>query len=297
MREQNRILVLYGSQTFTAQEVAERVWRKTKALGFRGPVQAMDDYPISRLIHENFVIFVCSTTGQGDEPDNMKKFWKFLLRKSLPPNSLMTLRFGVVGLGDSSYEKFNFAGKKLHKRLKQLGATPLLDIGLCDYQHDLGHDAVLTPWLDQLFIKLKCYFPNLQTDNMNDTFIPKWKVSIIKKEIPVVLDSEYEDIYFARGQKSYYLEANLLKVTKNIRTTEETHFQTKDDKAKCDLCHSLYSVKGGSTTNLKKHLMKKHRSSYETIIPCSMSDEAVLEAPIPSTSASTESTNPVIKKK
>ncbi|CAK1594712.1 unnamed protein product [Parnassius mnemosyne] len=225
MREQNRILVLYGSQTFTAQEVAERVWRKTKALGFRGPVQAMDDYPISLLIHEHFVIFVCSTTGQGDEPDNMKKFWKFLLRKSLPPNSLIKLHFGVIGLGDSSYEKFNFAGKKLHKRLKQLGATPLLDIGLCDYQHDLGHDAVLTPWLDQLFTKLKCYFPNLQTDNMNDTFIPKWKVSIIKKEKQIKLDSEYEDIYFARGQKSYYLEANLLKVTKNIRTTEETHFQ------------------------------------------------------------------------
>ncbi|RVE45429.1 hypothetical protein evm_009947 [Chilo suppressalis] len=67
--------------------------------------------------------------------------------------------------------------------------------------------------------------------------------------------------------------------------------QTKDDKAKCDLCHSLYSVKGGSTTNLKKHLMKKHRPTYETIVPGSVSVAAALEAP---TSASTESTNPVI---
>lgn len=32
--------------------------------------------------------------------------------------------------------------------------------------------------------------------------------------------------------------------------------QVKDDKAKCDLCKSLYSVKGGSTTNLIKHLVQ-----------------------------------------
>lgn len=129
MSVSGRLLILYGSQTFTAQEIAERIWRTTKALGFRGPVLAMDDYQISQLIHEEFVIFVCATTGQGDEPDNMKKFWKFLLRKNLPSSSLLKLKFGVLGLGDSSYTKFNFTGKRLHKRLMQLGATPLLDIG------------------------------------------------------------------------------------------------------------------------------------------------------------------------
>lgn len=129
MTESGRVLVLYGSQTFTAQEIAERIWRSLKLLGFRGPVKSMDEYPISRLIHEEFVIFVCATTGQGDEPDNMKKFWKFLLRKSLPANSLVRMKYGVIGLGDSSYTKFNFVGKRMHKRLIQLGATPLLDAG------------------------------------------------------------------------------------------------------------------------------------------------------------------------
>lgn len=129
MSELGRILVLYGSETFTAQEVAERLWRITKSLGFRGPVQAMDEYPISELIHEEFAIFVCSTTGQGEEPENMKRFWKFLLRKNLPATSLSKLRYGVVGLGDSSYSKFNFASKRLHKRLMQLGAQPFVDIG------------------------------------------------------------------------------------------------------------------------------------------------------------------------
>lgn len=77
--------------------------------------------------------------------------------------------------------------------------------------------------------------------------------------------------------------------------------QTNNDKAKCDLCHSMYSVKGGSTTNLKKHLMKKHRPAYETIIPFSVSDAVVPEASVvvvssTSSSTNTESTNPVIKR-
>lgn len=53
------------------------------------------------------------------------------------------------------------------------------------------------------------------------------------------------------------------------------------DKAKCDLCHTLYSVKGGSTTNLKKHMIKKHRPSYEAIVPLT---SETFEAPQPENS-------------
>jgi sulfite reductase alpha subunit-like flavoprotein len=83
----------------------------------------------------------------------MKKFWKFLLRKSLPSNSLSSLTFGVIGLGDSSYQKFNFVAKRLHKRLLQLGAHAILPVGLCDDQHDLGIGAVLIPWLEEFWKK------------------------------------------------------------------------------------------------------------------------------------------------
>jgi sulfite reductase alpha subunit-like flavoprotein len=83
----------------------------------------------------------------------MMNFWKFLLRKSLPSDSLTKLNFGVLGLGDSSYQKFNFVAKRLHKRLVQLGANPIQNVGLCDDQHDLGLGAVLFPWLDGFWKK------------------------------------------------------------------------------------------------------------------------------------------------
>ena len=153
MDENDRnIVILYGSQTGTAQEVAERICREAKRLHFNVVICSMDGYkPIGNLIKQKLVVFVCSTTGQGDEPDNMKLFWKFLLRKSLPSNSLESMKFGVLGLGDSSYQKYNFVGKRLYKRLRQLGGNDIVPLGLGDEQHDLGHDHVIDPWLKELW--------------------------------------------------------------------------------------------------------------------------------------------------
>ncbi len=38
---------------------------------------------------------------QGEVPSNMKAFWKFLLRKALPADSLKQVAAAVFGLGDS----------------------------------------------------------------------------------------------------------------------------------------------------------------------------------------------------
>ena len=59
----------------------------------------------SGLINTPLCVFVCATTGQGDPPDNMKQFWRFLLRRNLPADSLLHLQTAVIGLGDSSYLK------------------------------------------------------------------------------------------------------------------------------------------------------------------------------------------------
>lgn len=94
--DKKKITILYASQTGNCQDVSERLWREAKNYNFYGPVLALDDFNISELINEKLVVFVCSTTGQGEEPDNMKKFWKFLLRKNLPSNSLYNMRLKSV---------------------------------------------------------------------------------------------------------------------------------------------------------------------------------------------------------
>jgi len=143
------LVVLYGSQTGTAQEVAERVGREATRLHFSVLVSALDNFPLTDLPTAPLVVYVVSTTGQGEEPDNMKKAWKFLLRRNLPTTSLQYQAFGVLGLGDSSYPKFNHVAKKLSRRLAQLGGDQLLQVGLADDQHDLGPDFVVDSWLQR----------------------------------------------------------------------------------------------------------------------------------------------------
>lgn len=117
------MVVLYGSQTGCAKEVAERIGREAKARAFKVRVKCMEDYNVTELPNEQLVIAVTSTTGQGDAPDNMRSFWSFLLRRSLPPDSLFGTVYAVFGLGDSSYAKYNAVAKRLDRRLEQLGAS------------------------------------------------------------------------------------------------------------------------------------------------------------------------------
>ncbi|XP_075935768.1 NADPH-dependent diflavin oxidoreductase 1 isoform X1 [Anarhichas minor] len=155
------LLVLYGSQTGTAQDAAQRIARQAQRRQLQVRVLPLDNYNVANLISESLVVFVCSTTGQGDPPDNMTVFWRFVFKKSLPVGSLSRLDCAILGLGDSSYPKFNFVAKKLHKRLLQLGAGMLLPVGLADDQHDLGSDAVIDPWLTCFWEKVFALYPSL----------------------------------------------------------------------------------------------------------------------------------------
>ena len=96
-----RLLVLFGSQTGEAKEVAHRIGREARQRGFAPRVLSMSDYTVTDLPSEHLTVLVASTTGQGDPPDNMRAFWSFLLRKSLPPDSLAGASYAVFGLGDS----------------------------------------------------------------------------------------------------------------------------------------------------------------------------------------------------
>jgi sulfite reductase alpha subunit-like flavoprotein len=81
------------------------------------------------------------------------------MRRNLTGDLLKSIQFTVLGLGDSSYPKFNFVAKKLHRRLLQLGAVEIHERGLADDQSENGVDDCLIPWLDGLWIKVIQKYP------------------------------------------------------------------------------------------------------------------------------------------
>ncbi|KAJ0986308.1 hypothetical protein J5N97_004664 [Dioscorea zingiberensis] len=147
-------------------DAAERVGREAERHGCPSvEVLSMDAFDADCLPLELIVIFVVSTTGQGDVPDSMKEFWKFLLRRNLSHQWLHELHYAVFGLGDSGYQKYNFTAKKLDKRLLDLGATPIIEKGLGDDQHRSGYEGALDPWLSSLWSALSRTFPTIISSN------------------------------------------------------------------------------------------------------------------------------------
>ncbi|THU69024.1 hypothetical protein C4D60_Mb08t09990 [Musa balbisiana] len=101
--------------TGNAMDAAERVGREAERGGCPSvQVLPIDHFDVSCLPDEEIVIFVVSTTGQGDIPDSMKVFWRFLLQRNLSNQWLEGLHYAVFGLGDSGYQKYNLFGVYKH---------------------------------------------------------------------------------------------------------------------------------------------------------------------------------------
>lgn len=182
---------------------------------FLGKVLPMDEYNPLELINEQSVLFVCATAGQGEEPENMKKFWKFLLKKSLPADSLRGVNVAVLSLGDSSFPKFNWVGKRVSKRLLQLGASEILPIGLCDDQHDMGIAAVYIPFLRDMFKRLLELYPMPEGQEIETNVRQfKWNVRVLDG-----VKAQTEKVW---EQHSMIRSCNVIE---NTRTTHESHFQ------------------------------------------------------------------------
>eukprot|EP00899_Mesostigma_viride_P014170 jgi/Mesvir1/22754/Mv14153-RA.2 len=154
-----QFLVLYASQTGNAQDVAEHVGREATRRLYNPVVLSIAAFDPVLLPEQSFVVFVVSTTGQGDPPDSIKSFWKFLLRKSLPKDSLSHLSYAIFGLGDSGYSKYNQMAKLLDRRLASLGGSAVVARGLGDDQDKSGYNTALDPWLDQLWATLRAQWP------------------------------------------------------------------------------------------------------------------------------------------
>jgi len=233
-----KILILYATATGVSEEVAYRIGREAAARYKMCPViYSIDKYDYESIDQETRPIcIVCSTTGQGEEPDSLKGFLKFLLLKTQESTFLSNVKFGVLGLGDSSYAQFNFVAKKLYMRLLRLGATAIIEAGLADDQHDLGPDAVIDPWLLQFWEKV---VPTFSLRSVNkyphctdcvDTLSfaqPKFKVltegEYRSQELICEGDLSLRDITPGPRHTTHVIKN--CKLLKNERVTAQDHFQ------------------------------------------------------------------------
>ncbi|MEL7186860.1 MAG: assimilatory sulfite reductase (NADPH) flavoprotein subunit [Pseudomonadota bacterium] len=148
---EQKLTILFGSQTGNGEALAERLAADVKAAGFAVNLQNLADYKPASLKREKFVAFVVSTHGEGDPPDDAELFREFLLADKAP--KLDGLNFSVLALGDSSYVNFCETGREFDRRLAELGATRFHDLVECDLDYDepaAGWSAGVTSALPEL---------------------------------------------------------------------------------------------------------------------------------------------------
>lgn len=143
-----------------------------KSRGIKVKCMAMDDYDIEELPNEQMVHIIVSTCGSGELPQNCKYFAKELMdSKDL---DLSEVKFGVFGLGDTSYEEFNESAIFFDKKFSELGAQRIINTGLGNDKDDEKYETAWYEWLPKLE----------ETNNLPPTPDvvpePKYKVNLVK---------------------------------------------------------------------------------------------------------------------
>ncbi|KAL6705178.1 NAPDH-dependent diflavin reductase [Coniothyrium glycines] len=229
-----RALVLYGSETGSAQHVAEDMGRLAERLRFDTDVAELNAISLRQLLQHELVLISISTTGQGELPANSQTFWKALRSARLRPGCLQQMRFASFGLGDTSYPKFNWAHRKLYNRLVQLGAQPVCDRGESDEQHPEGIDGSFLPWSTRLRQRLLEVYPlSKHVSPIPDDVLlePKWVLQMVDQQHSASADGDHET--HISGETQDVPPQDLLdvpgsitaRVTSNERITPVTHFQ------------------------------------------------------------------------
>ena len=128
------LTVLFGTDTGNAKELAGELQGAAKAQGIEATVADMASYKPRALKDEQDVLLIAATHGEGDPPPSAVGFFEFLAGRKAP--KLDGVRFGVLSLGDSTYEHYCSAGKQLDARFEELGAERLLDRVDCDVDYE-----------------------------------------------------------------------------------------------------------------------------------------------------------------
>lgn len=129
-----RLVVLYASQSGTAEGLARKLAKELKAQGHAPAVSTLVGYTPAALAAETCALILASTYGDGDAPDGVQPFYEQLCLEHFP--RMEKLSFAVFALGDSHYEHFCKFGKDLDAKIAALGGNRLADRIDCDVDVD-----------------------------------------------------------------------------------------------------------------------------------------------------------------
>ncbi len=136
-------LVAYASQTGNAEELATQTAHNLQLAGIPVRLCALAELTAMDLQQAERALFLVSTYGEGDAPDNAAAFMGRLMTGEL---ALPQLHYGVLALGDRSYGQFCGFGRALDAWLATQGASRLFE----RIEVDRSASAAIEQWFQHL---------------------------------------------------------------------------------------------------------------------------------------------------
>src|SRR3982075_1462494 len=140
------LLVLYGSNLGTAEELATRVADLAEVNGFATKLAPLDDY-VGKLPEQGGVLIFCASYN-GAAPDNATQFVKWL-GGDLAKNAFAKVRYAVFGCGNSDWAAtYQSVPRLIDDQLAAHGARSVYGRGEGDARSDL--DGQFEKWFAAL---------------------------------------------------------------------------------------------------------------------------------------------------
>ena len=147
----SNIQILVGSTLGGTEYVAEAIQPLLEEAGFDSEIQFDPDLNTLSLQSEEVWLICVSTHGAGDYPDNFKSFVEQLQQVNA---TIDDVRYGIIGIGDSSYDTFCEAAKNIDFLLEEMGAIRIGDrLEIDVIKHSTPEDLVLDwipLWIEDL---------------------------------------------------------------------------------------------------------------------------------------------------
>ncbi|MCK8565225.1 flavodoxin [Yersinia ruckeri] len=133
---------VYGNALLVAEE-AENILNEQGhevKLFDEGTLEAWQYY------RQHYALVITSTTGQGDFPDSIAPLFQAVRGQvGFQPE----LRYGIIALGDSSYDNYCGAGRAFDALLQEQGATRIGEMLEIDAIEQPEPEAASCPWVEQ----------------------------------------------------------------------------------------------------------------------------------------------------
>lgn len=139
-RRDEHLGVFYASQTGNGEALARALAEHLAEVGIHAQPRSMAALRPAALKQLQHAVFVISTHGEGDPPDDALELFEYL--QSPRAARLESLHFSVLALGDQSYQHFCAAGRRLETLLLAQGASAVIARVECD----LDYQTAATGW-------------------------------------------------------------------------------------------------------------------------------------------------------